>query len=116
MWEFCKYEIKYRLKHISTYVFTLVLMGLAVLLNLAAGGAIAGSAVNIGGVGDKVAINSPFMIYVFSIAINIFSIFIMAALVNHMFSKDLENKFYPILFTKPIKKYQYIIGRFLGNL
>lgn len=115
MWEFCKFEIQYRLKHISTYVFAFIIVGLGVLLNMAAGGAIGGTVVNISGTGDKVGLNSPFLIYAFSMALNMFSIFIMAAFVNSMFAKDLDSKFFHILFTKPIKKYQYIFGRFIGN-
>ena len=115
MWEFCKFEIKYRLKHISTFVFTILLVGFAILLNMAAGGAIGGTVVNMSGTGDKVAVNSPFIIYAFSLVLSFFCIFVMASLINHSFNKDLESKFYHILFTKPVKKYQYIFGRFLGN-
>jgi ABC-type transport system involved in multi-copper enzyme maturation permease subunit len=116
IWEFCIFEIKYRLKHISTYVFAFILVALMVTIVLVAGGALETGVVTIGGFGDKVAINSPFMIYLLMMVMFLFGMFMMASFIGQMFSKDFETKFYNVLFTKPIKKTQYIIGRFLGNL
>jgi len=115
MWEFCIFEIKYRLRHVSTYVFAGILVFLVVFINLAAAGMIGGARVQIMGNTEKVFINSPAAIYTITLMLLTMGIFMMASFMNQMFSKDFDTRFYDILFCKPIKKYQYIVGRLLGN-
>ncbi|MCL2063714.1 MAG: hypothetical protein FWG98_05015 [Candidatus Cloacimonetes bacterium] len=112
MFEFCIFEIKYRLRYISTYVFAFLLIGLTVLDQLARGGALWGVST---AMGDKLFINSPYSIFNHIDLILKLSIFMMAAFIHQMFSKDFENKFSYLLLCKPITKTQYILGRFLGN-
>ena len=73
MFEFCLFEIKYRLKHISTYVFLFVLCGFSFLANAILGGLFDESIVGMF-FSDKVALNSPYVISmvteaIFSIAV-----------------------------------------------
>jgi len=117
MWEFCFFEIKYRLRHVSTYVFSGILVAITVLANISAGGLLKGGTVTLTApISNKIAINSPFVIYSTTNILLLMAVFMLAAFVYQMFSKDFETKFYDILFCKPIKKYQYILGRLLGNI
>jgi len=115
MFEFCRFEIYYRLRHVSTYVFLSLLVAITVFMVAAAGGLISGDLVTVGGSAVRIALNSPFEIYTFSHVVFMFSIFIMASFIGQMFSKDFESRFGDILFTQPIKTYQYMFGRYLGN-
>jgi len=115
MWEFCLFEIKYRLKHVSTYVFAGILLSIVTFIYLAAGGAIGGTISNVMGSSDKIYLNGAFFIYTMANVYLVLGIFMMASFINQMFAKDFETRFYDILFCKPIKKYQYILGRLFGN-
>jgi len=115
MWEFCRFEIRYRLRYISTYVFAIILIAIVIFMVGATGGSFSDDILISGSSIDKVFLNSPYEIFTFTIVIFLLSIFFMASFIAQMFSKDLERKFDCILFTKPITKFQYLMGRFLGN-
>ena len=113
MLEFCIFEISYRLKHVSTYVFALILVSIAVLTQIAQGGGFFAISISSS---ETMFINSPRQIYFFMGSLFMTSLFLMATFIHQMFSKDFESKFYGLLFTKPITKAQYIFGRLLGNI
>ena len=93
------------------------MVGITVLVKVLQGGLIDGAVVVMGGIGgEKIAINSPIMIYAVFAPFFLFAMFVMALFIGQMFSKDFETKFYNVLFTKPITKAQYILGRFMGNM
>jgi len=116
MLQFFIFEIKYRLRHISTYVFTFILSALMYLVVSFTGGMIDGITINIFASGDKVALNSPVVLFTMCSSMGVLAIFFLASFINQMFAKDFETRFYNILFTKPIKKSHYIIGNLCGNM
>ncbi len=60
--------------------------------------------------------NSPYAITTLTIYITIFSILVGTAFFNNAALKDIQNNFHEILFSTPIKKYNYFFGRFLSAL
>ena len=113
MCEFCFFEIKYRLRHVSTYVFAAILVSIAALFQAAQGGAFLGFSISMS---EKLFINSPRAIHAFLGFMTNLSIFMMATFIYQMFSKDFESKFSYLLFCKPFTKAQYIFGRLMGNI
>jgi ABC-type transport system involved in multi-copper enzyme maturation permease subunit len=113
MWQVCLFEIKYRLKHISPYVFTVILSAIGVLMLIFNYELFDKTPIT---EGEKTVVNSFVELYYFWSQVFILMIFMLAAFIAQMFKKDLEGRFYELLFSKPIKKYQYVLGGFLGNV
>ena len=108
-----RFEISSRLRRASTYVYFVVFFGLAFLMMNVAGGAFPGGAVSIG-VGGKANINSPVALHTFITLFAHFGIIVSGAVFGRAVYQDFENGAYPLFFTKPITKAQYLGGRFLG--
>ena len=64
--------------------------------------------------GGNVFINSPYSITVFLVLSSLLTVFVMPSYVSNCVLKDVESKFDAILFSTPINKNGYILGRFLG--
>ena len=106
-WEFFFFEIKFRLKSISTYVYFLIwffLMFLSV------------AAEDFGPVGNgKVLLNGPWAISLYCMQAGIFGIIIIAAIFGTSILRDFQRDTYQLLFTKPISKFAYLGGRWAGS-
>jgi len=109
------FEIRYRLKTPATYIYFGLFFAFAFLLSIIAGGAFDGSSVSFGGSGGKVFINSPYSIAMFTYALNYLGIIIIAAMVAGPVYRDFEYNSHSLFFTKPISKWDYLGGRFLGS-
>ena len=111
--ELFTFEIRSRLLNLSSLVYFAVFFAVAFLMVLAAGGAFKGATVNFG-MSNKVLINSPFSLNLFVSLVSYFSLLIIAPIFGQAIYKDFENNFEQIIFSTPIKKWEYLIGRFLG--
>ncbi|HEY2744391.1 MAG TPA: hypothetical protein VGL86_07205, partial [Polyangia bacterium] len=107
------FEVSSRLRRVSTWVYFVVFFALAFLMMNVAGGAFPGGAVNIG-VGGKANVNSPYALHTFITIFAHFGIIVTGAVLGRAVYQDFENGAYPLFFTKPITKAQYLGGRFLG--
>ncbi|WP_281613688.1 M1 family aminopeptidase [Flammeovirga sp. SubArs3] len=107
--EFFSKEIKGALKQPMIYIFT----GIVALLCF---GATASDKVIIGGAIGNVHANAPQVILGFSVILSIFGVMFAAAFFNNAALRDFSNEFNEILFSAPIKKFDYFFGRFLGAL
>ncbi len=65
--------------------------------------------------GGNVFINSPYMIAKFLILMSILSVFIAPSYLANAILKDHDSKFDGLLFSTPINKTDYVVGRFLGS-
>jgi len=108
MWNFCLFELRYRLKSLTTYIFIAWFITLFMI-------ALFEDIQNIAGHRSEI-LNSSWNINMTVMMIYIELVFMMFIFIYQMFYKSLNKKFYEILFTKPISKYQYVFGSFLGNL
>jgi ABC-2 type transport system permease protein len=107
------FEIVSRLRRVSTYVYFVVFFLLTFLMMNVAGGAFPGGAISIG-VGGKANVNSPYALHTFITLFAHFGIIVTGAILGRAVYQDFENGAYPLFFTKPITKTQYLGGRFLG--
>ena len=108
-WEFFTFELKFRFKSISTYVY-FALWCLFSFLCVASE--------NFGPVGSgngKVLLNGPWAIANNDMGAAIYGVIVMAAIFGTSILRDFQRDTVQILFTKPISKSAYLGGRWTGS-
>jgi ABC-type transport system involved in multi-copper enzyme maturation permease subunit len=113
MIDIAAFEVRTRLRRVSTYIYFAVFLAIAAFFVLAAGGALKGATVEFG-TGGKVYVNSPYSICLLVGLISHFGISITAAIAGQATYKDIEHGAWPLFFTAPISKARYLSGRLLG--
>src|SRR5271163_1501238 len=106
-WEFFSFELKFRLKSPSTYVY----FGLWFFLSFLS--IAAEDFINVGN--DKILLNGPFSTTILQILFCLFGIFVIAAIFGTSILRDFQRDTYQIIFTKPISKFAYLGGRWAGS-
>src|SRR5271154_7203518 len=106
-WEFFSFELKFRLKSVSTYVY----FGLWFFLSFLS--IAAEDFINVGN--DKILLNGPFSTTILQILFSLFGIFVIAAIFGTSILRDFQRDTYQIIFTKPITKFAYLGGRWAGS-
>ncbi|MDQ3284101.1 MAG: ABC transporter permease, partial [Acidobacteriota bacterium] len=103
-----KFEIKYHLKSPVFYILTGIFALLAFF-------AVASEGVQLGGAIGNVHRNSPYVTMQMLLVMSIFGVLSTTAFVANSVHRDFDIGIDPLFFTAPIKKYQYLAGRFLGS-
>ncbi len=106
-WEFFSFELKFRLKSVSTYVYFALWFFLS-FLSIAAE-----DFINVGN--DKVLLNGPFSTAILYILFTFFGVIVIAAIFGTSILRDFQRDTYQLLFTKPITKFAYLGGRWAGS-
>ncbi|HEV3039535.1 MAG TPA: ABC transporter permease [Candidatus Angelobacter sp.] len=109
------FELRQRLRRVSTYLYFFVLLAFAFLFMLIGGGAIPGVSLDFG-TGGKVFVNSPYSLNTLISILNVFGVIITAALAGQATYQDIDNNCTAFFYTLPINKRQYLTGRFLGSV
>ncbi len=109
------FELRQRLRRISTYVYFLVLFGFGLFFVMLSGGAFSSASVDFG-TGGKVLLNSPFALTQIIGFTSFFGVIITAALAGQATYQDIDNNSGSFFYTAPITKLDYLGGRFLGSL
>ncbi len=107
-WKIFAFEIKYRLKRPATYVYFFIFFFMTFM-------AVYSKYVGIGEEGGLVNKNSPYTINVVVMIMTIFGTMICSAIMGVPVFRDFEHNFHEIIFTTPVKKWQYLLGRFFGS-
>ncbi|MFN4904608.1 MAG: M1 family aminopeptidase [Planctomycetota bacterium] len=105
--EFFKFELSYWLRGWMVYIFFAVI---ALLFGVAAGSDV----ISINGVGGNTLRNSPFSVAMWYAGASLITCFMAAAIYDSSASRDFANKMSDILFSKPLRKWGFLLGRFLG--
>jgi hypothetical protein len=105
--EFFKFELSYWLRGWMVYIFFAVI---ALLFGVAAGSDV----ISINGVGGNTLRNSPFTVAMWYAGASLITCFMAAAIYDSSASRDFANKMSDILFSKPLRKWGFLLGRFLG--
>jgi len=103
-----RFEIRYQLRQPLFYILTLLYFLLAF-------GAIASDSVQIGGGIGNVHRNSPYVIMQFLLILTVFGVLSTTAFVANAVHRDFDLGTDSLFFSSPIKKWQYLGGRFLGG-
>lgn len=108
-WEFFTFELRFRFKSLSTYVYFLLWFTFAFL-------SVASESFGpIGNSNGKVLLNSAFSNTFNDIGASLFGIIVIAAIFGTSILRDFQRDTYQILFTKPISKVGYLGGRWAGS-
>ncbi|WP_020655831.1 ABC transporter permease/M1 family aminopeptidase [Massilia niastensis] len=106
-----RFEAVQRLKRLSTWVYFGMFMALAMLWMAAAGGVFRDAVVSFGG---RVLINAPRQIALTAAFLGCFGVVVTAAVMGRSVQQDFEHEMQHFFFSSPIRKHDYVFGRFLG--
>src|SRR5271169_5390342 len=108
-WEFFTFELKYRFKSLSTYMYFLLWLAFSFL-------SVASESFGpIGNSNGKVLLNSAYANAYNDIGAALFGIIVIAAIFGTSILRDFQRDTYQILFTQPISKFAYLGGRWAGS-
>src|SRR5580698_8341580 len=108
-WEFFSFELKFRFKSLSTYVYFLLWLTYSFL-------SVASESFGpVGASNGRVLLNSPYANTFNDIGAALFGIIVIAAIFGTSILRDFQRDTYQILFTKPITKFTYLGGRWAGS-
>ena len=113
MFHIALFEARQRLKLLSTWVYFSMFTLLAVLWMAAAGGVFKEAIVTFGG---RVFINAPRSIMFTASFLGCLGVIVIAAMMGRSVQQDFEYETHHFFFSAPIRKYQYMFGRFIGGL
>ncbi len=106
--DFFLFELKLRLKSISTYVY-FVLWFLMAFFSVAAQ--------DFGPIGaGKVLLNGPYATLQYFVQLSAFGMIVMSAIFGPSILRDFQRDTYQLVFTKPISKLAYLGGRWAGSI
>src|ERR1700722_12811026 len=108
-WEFFTFELKFRFKSLSTYIYFAVWFTFSFLDVASEGWGPIGSA------NGKVLLNGPYANIYNDIGIAFFGLIVIAAIFGTSILRDFQRDTIQILFTKPISKLAYLGGRWAGS-
>jgi ABC-2 type transport system permease protein len=106
-WEFFIFELKFRLKSLSTYVYFALWFFLSFLAIAAE------DFINTGN--GKQLLNGPFSTTILYTFFTLFGTIIIAAIFGTSVLRDFQRDTFQIIFTKPITKFAYLGGRWAGS-
>jgi ABC-2 type transport system permease protein len=107
------FELRQRLKLLSTWVYFGVFFALAFLAMNATGGAF--KTVMMGGsVGGKVLANSPYMLSSLLTLLGFSGVIVTGGVMGQAVYQDFAHGTHTLFFTAPISRSRYLLGRFLG--
>lgn len=111
MWkEICCFEIKYHLRQPLFHISATILCLLALMLvSTAASAVFADTPRNAGR-------DAPIVIVRYLTVFSIIGLFVITALVASAVLRDFEQGTHMLFFTKPVRKFDYLMGRFTGSM
>ncbi len=109
LWPIARFEIVFHLKNPLLYITA----GLMLLMTF---GAVSSDSVQIGGAVGNVHRNAPVVILQFMTIMSVIGLFIVTAFVSSSVHRDVELGTAELFFSRPIRKRDYLLGRFLGSL
>jgi ABC-2 type transport system permease protein len=109
-WELFSFELKFRFKSISTYIYFFVWFMFSFLC-------VASESFGpIGSSNGKILLNGPYATAIYNTGFSLFGIIIIAAIFGTSILRDFQRDTYQLIFTKPISKIAYLGGRWAGSL
>jgi hypothetical protein len=106
------FEARQRLRLLSTWAYFGLFLALTLVWMAAAGGAFRDAYVSFGG---RVFINAPRSIALTTAVLGSLAVLVMAAMMGRAIQQDYEYATHPFFHSAPIRKWQYVFGRFLGS-
>src|SRR5215208_8250374 len=101
--EVFRFEVGYRLRQPSTWIYALVLFGMPFLMM---------HAIN----GSRRFLNAPVMVMQASTILGSLGMLVTAGIFGDAASRDVQMRMHSLFYTSPLRKADYLGGRFLGAL
>ncbi len=108
MTHFLRFELRYYLRGMMVWVFLLIVGGMFF-------GAASTDKVQVGRAMENTFRNAPYVIQTFHAMASILIMLMVTAFVNAAASRDFQHNTYQIVFSTPIQKRDYLLGRYLGS-
>ncbi|MDB4915087.1 MAG: Peptidase rane alanine aminopeptidase [Gemmatimonadetes bacterium] len=99
--EVFRFEVGYRLRQPSTWIYAAVLFGVPFLMM---------HAIN----GSRQYMNAPLMVMNVSGVLGGIGMLVSAGLFGDAAARDVQSRMYALFYTSPVRESDYIVGRFLG--
>lgn len=112
LWTLISFEVKRRLKLLSTWVYALILFSAGLFTMLIATGMFKN--ISAGAGSERVDANSPLMVMTNATVLALLGLFTVAAIFGQAAVQDFLTGTWSIIFTRRLKKSTYVLGRFLG--
>ncbi len=109
------YELRYRFRLVSTWVYIILAFIVAFLIANLAGGAFDGFEIQAGKSGEFTYVNNPLNISTYILMLMYLCTIIFAAIFGSSSVRDFETGSYELFFTKPVSPRMYFLGRFSGS-
>jgi|APLak6261679142_1056127.scaffolds.fasta_scaffold00004_69 ABC-type transport system involved in multi-copper enzyme maturation permease subunit len=106
------FELRRRLKMLSSYVYAVVLFTSGFFLMAASAGLFKSLSASSGS--ERVHANSPHSVFANLNVMALLGLFTVAAIFGQAASQDFNTGTWPLIFTRNVKKATYLVGRFLG--
>lgn len=106
-----RFELRQRLRQLSTWVYFAAFVTLAMLWTAAAGGAFKDAIVAFGA---RVLIDGPRQVALSAAFLGCIGVVVIAAVMGRAVQQDFEHEMHHFFFSAPIGKHAYVFGRFLG--
>jgi len=106
-----RFEVRQRLRQLSTWVYLAAFIALAMLWTAAAGGALKDAMVAFGA---RVLIDGPRQVALSTAYLGSLGVVVIAAVMGRAVQQDFEHEMHHFFFSAPIGKYAYMFGRFAG--
>ncbi|KQQ91978.1 ABC transporter permease [Massilia sp. Leaf139] len=106
-----RFELRGRLRQVSTWVCFFAFVALTMLWTAAAGGVFKDTVVAFG---SRVLINGPRQVALSVAFLGCAAVVVTAAFMGRAVQQDFEHGMHHFFFSAPIPKYAYVFGRFLG--
>src|SRR5437867_12470977 len=102
-WHIVRFELKYRFRRVSTYVYFAIWFLMAFF-------AVSVRQFGPGSLGGKVFVNSPFTIAQLMTSMMALGIIVVSAIFGTSIYRDFEEDTYQLLFTTPLRRRDYLVG------
>ncbi|MEX2234766.1 MAG: M1 family aminopeptidase [Cyclobacteriaceae bacterium] len=106
--EIFQFELKYRSKRAATFVY----FGIIFLISFLA---VTTDGVKTGGAMGQIKQNAPYVLTMLSVVYSVFLCLVSSAIMGVAVLRDFEHNMEAILFSTPINKLSYLMGRFWGS-
>jgi ABC-2 type transport system permease protein len=110
-----RWELRYYLRRVSTWIYFGIFAAIAFLFMLATGGAFNEASVVLGG-GGKVMANSPYALATLLPLLALLGVSMVAAVAGNAMYRDYDARMDPLFYTTPVSKSAFLGGRFAGTL
>ena len=107
LWHIAWFEIRYWLRSWMLWIFTLVIAALIFF-------AVSTDHVQVGEALSNTYRNAPFVIQNFYVMVGLLNIIFATAFVNSAATRDFSHHTYELVFTTPLRRRDFLFGRFLG--